>query len=159
MKPVLVAVAVVGLAAVAVPVVLGTRLFEPKVTPDPYRAGLEWDRAQQEAARPDCAISAGPCTANGLTLELTPRPVRAMADVVFTVAGPFPEGATGTIALGMPGMYMGENRVRLARLPDGRLQGHGVFVRCPSGGHTWSAAVAVAGVGAPRHATFTFDLE
>ena len=117
------------------------------------------------AARVDCAISAGPCTSGTgdatVILEIGPRPVRSMADLVFVVSGPAAatSGATGLVDLTMPGMYMGKNEVQLAPDGAGHLTGKGVMVRCPSGHLTWAAAITVRPAGgAPVRATFTFDL-
>jgi len=121
-------------------------------------------------AAPACDLAAGPCAravAGALvTLEIAPRPLRAMRDLELTVdarrgALPIPDGVVD-VALTMPGMYMGENRVRLAPLGGGRYRGRGVLVRCPSGRHTWSAEVTVAprepASAAPVRASFTFDV-
>lgn len=165
-------VAAVGVASVAATLWVGSRLFEEKVTPDPYQAGLRWDQEQRKARGSDCDLSAGPCqrllpgAEVRVTLEVTPRPVRAMADLTFTV-GAWREGLPlkeweAEIALTMPGMYMGENRVRLAPIGPGAFQGRGVIVRCPSGRRTWSAEVILRprqpATAAPLAATFTFDL-
>lgn len=165
MKTVILAAAVCGFGAVAAAIVIGNRVAEPKVVADPYEAGLRWDADQKAARQVDCALSRGPCTAGSgdaaLTLEVTPRPVRSMSDLVFTVSGPgaAAAGATGVVALTMPGMYMGKNEVQLASDGAGHLTGKGVIVRCPSGHLTWSAAVtARPATGAPVSATFTFDL-
>jgi len=162
----------VGLGSVAATLWVGSRLFEEKVTPDPYQAGLRWDEEQRKAAGPDCEISAGPCErlleAAGarVTLEITPRPVRAMSDLTFKVGarrGAFPVSDwEADVSLAMPGMYMGENRVRLARLGGGFYQGRGVIVACPSGRRTWAAEVTLRrpepATVAPLRATFTFDV-
>lgn len=172
MKAVVALVAAVGVASVAATLWVGGRLFEEKVTPDPYQAGLRWDEEQRKARGSDCDISAGRCErllpAAGarVTLEITPRPVRAMTDLTFTV-GAWRDGLPSKeweaeIALTMPGMYMGENRIRLAPLSPGAFQGRGVIVRCPSGRRTWSAEVILRrrepATTAPLAATFTFDL-
>jgi len=118
-----------------------------------------------QTARVDCAISAGPCAKGSgdaaLTLEITPRPVRSMTDLVFVVGGPAAAtaGAAGVIDLTMPGMFMGKNEVQLRPDGAGHLTGKGVMVRCPSGHLTWSAATTVKPAGgAPVTGTFTFDL-
>jgi hypothetical protein len=117
-------------------------------------------RAQGAQAGIDCAIQSGPCTkgfAGGtLALEITPRPVRAMHDLTFTVTfsglklahDPF-------IDLGMPGMIMGPNRVLLKRAGENTYRGTGVIVRCPSGRRTWKATVIVPDKGS---AEFVFDV-
>ena len=163
MKWVIALVAVIGLGTVVATLVVGSRVAEEKVTPDPYAAGLEWDAEQRRARTSDCAVSEGPCSQQSgthrLTLEVTPRPVRPMVDLEFAVAvEPRLAEATGEIALSMPGMYMGENRVPLVVGPDGRLHGKGVVVRCPSGRRTWSAGVTVRAPGTAVSAVFTFEL-
>ncbi len=164
MKVVIPIVVALGLGSVIVTILVGSRMAEPKVVADPYEAGLHWDADQARAAKPDCAVSAGPCTRSAaggatLTLEVSPRPVRAMTELAFAVSSSLPLAEPAELALTMPGMYMGDNRVRLALGPDGRLAGKGVIVRCPSGGRTWSAAVtARSAAGEVLAATFTFDL-
>jgi FixH len=169
-KALIALVAALALAATAATIWIGTRLFEEKVTPDPYETGLRFDEEQRRAARPDCAISAGACTrpagqeGTRITLEIAPRPVRAMADLELTVsvepASAAPGGSGARLDLSMPGMYMGENRLALAPIGGGRFRGRGVIVRCPSGGRTWSAEARVEppAKGAPLRATFTFDV-
>lgn len=171
MKALIAAVAALALGATAAAIFIGSRLFEEKVTPDPYESGLRYDEEQRRAARPDCAISAGPCVRPAgpsgvrLALEIAPRPVRAMADLEFTAsvvpASAAPAGSAARLELSMPGMYMGESRVALAPDGEGRFRGRGVVVRCPSGRRTWSAEVRVepgASGAAPLRAVFTFDV-
>jgi len=171
-------VAACALGAVTGAVFLGVRMKEPTVVADPYQAGLHYDEARHQHdaaaigshAAPACDLAAGPCAhaVDGavVTLEVAPRPLRTMRDLELTVdarRGALPiADRVVDVALTMPGMYMGENRVRLAPLGGGRYRGHGVLVRCPSGRHTWSAEVSVA----PREpatagrvrASFTFDV-
>jgi hypothetical protein len=82
--------------------------------------------------------------------------VKAMQELTFTVklsgAEPF---ADPYIDLGMPGMHMGPNRVHLKRTGNGRYEGNGIIVRCPSGRRTWQATVTVPGAGATE---FIFDV-
>jgi len=117
-------------------------------------------RAQGAQSAIDCAIQSGPCTkslADGtLTLDITPRPVRAMHDLTFTVTFSGVKPAHDPfIDLGMPGMIMGPNRVVLKRAGDNTYQGTGVIVRCPSGRRTWKATVSVPDKGS---AEFVFDV-
>jgi hypothetical protein len=117
-------------------------------------------RAQGAQSVIDCAIQSGPCTksfADGtLTLDITPRPVRAMHDLTFTVTFSGVKPASDlVIDLSMPGMPMGPNRVVLKRAGDNTYQGTGVIVRCPSGRRTWKATVAVPDKGS---AEFVFDV-
>lgn len=179
MKALLVVGAVGALAAmgaVAGAIYLGHRLAEPTVVPDPYEAGLHYDEARHAhdaaavgpRAPPRCDLSGGPCArrvgAATVTLEAAPRPLRAMADLEFTVTVA-PPGSAGTgpgrIALTMPGMHMGDNRVALAPAGEGRWRGRGVVVRCPSGGRSWAAEVELPAGGAgppPLRTTFTFEV-
>jgi hypothetical protein len=91
-----------------------------------------------------------------VSLDIEPKPVRAMQDLTFTVtlAGEKP-AAPPYIDLGMPGMNMGRNRVILQ--PAGELvyRGEGVIVRCPSGRRTWKAKVTVPEAGSVE---FVFDV-
>lgn len=99
---------------------------------------------------------AGPAGTQEVILEVEPRPVRAMADLRFTVRLPGYEGTSPPyIDLSMPGMRMPPNRVALAKDATGAFRGNGVIVRCRSGGRAWQAAVTVPGKGA---AVFSFDV-
>jgi len=109
--------------------------------------------AESKPEQIDCDVHAGPCSADlfgtKVSLNIDPKPVRAMQNLVFTVtfvgekvvADPY-------IDLGMPGMNMGKNRVLLK--PAGELvyRGAGFIVRCPSGRRTWKAKLTVPDVGA-----------
>jgi len=117
-------------------------------------------RAQGDPSAVDCAIQSGPCTkslADGtVTLDITPKPVRAMQDLIFTLAFSGLKPAHDPfIELGMPGMIMGSNRVVLKRAGDNTYRGTGVIVRCPSGRRTWKATVTVPDNGS---AEFVFDV-
>ena len=98
-----------------------------------------------------------------VTLDVTPRPLRAMSDLLFTVRVSPPEavaGGEGTVALEMSGMYMGDNRVRLAPAAGGSWQGKGVVVRCPSGRRGWTAQVTLPAPGQPDgRLVAAFELE
>jgi hypothetical protein len=171
MKWLIGAVALAVLVLTAATAVVGRRLFEEKVVKDPYQAGLRWDEERRRAAGPDCDLARGPCERAGagdlvVRLDVAPRPPRAMADLEFTVQarlGALPlRAAGGEIALAMPGMYMGDNRVALAPVGGGFFKGRGVVVRCPSGGRVWTAEVALRpqepAAAAPWRAAFTFEL-
>ena len=110
----------------------------------------------------NCDLHRGDCTreltGSRLTLAVTPRPVKAMHDLLFRVSfsGELPPGAQPPhIDLGMPGMKMGPNRVQLKSAGSAVYEGRGVIVRCPSGRRTWQATVTVPGVG---QADFIFDV-
>ena len=110
----------------------------------------------------NCDLHAGPCTQsfseNTVTLEVTPRPVKAMQDLSFrvTLNGTLPPNTKPPyIDLGMPGMNMGPNRVQLKSAGNATYEGRGVIVRCPSGRRTWQATVTIPDVG---QADFIFDV-
>ena len=100
-----------------------------------------------------CSQSSGDLT---VSLEITPRPVKAMQDLVFKVSI---EGAPQTqqphLDLGMPAMKMGPNQVALKPTGPGTYEGTGVIVRCPSGKRTWFANVVVPDAGEVK---FIFDV-
>lgn len=90
--------------------------------------------AERKPERVDCDVHAGPCNATlkdiQVTLDIKPKPVKAMEDLTFTVrfagekfvADPY-------IDLAMPGMNMGRNRVVLKLAGEALYQGRGVIVR------------------------------
>lgn len=111
-------------------------------------------------AKVNCDAHSGPCTQTigdvTVTLEITPRPVKALEDLLFQVSLSGDASATATrIELGMPAMKMGPNSVALEPTGPGKYEGRGVIVKCPSGRRTWYAIVTV-----PEHgeATFVFDV-
>ena len=108
----------------------------------------------------NCDIQNQPCvrqvSGGRITFDIRPKPVKAMEDLTFEVKV---EGAElsgpPVIDLGMPGMKMGPNQVKL-RLTDAVLyQGTGIIVRCPSGKTLWQALVHLPGIG---DAEFVFDV-
>ena len=110
----------------------------------------------------NCDLHAGPCTQsfseNAITLEVTPRPVKAMQDLAFKVTLKtklLPNAKPPHIDLGMPGMNMGPNRVLLKSSGNTTYEGRGVIVKCPSGRRTWRATVTIPDVG---QAVFIFDV-
>jgi hypothetical protein len=110
--------------------------------------------------RVDCDIHAGPCSAHlsgtKVSLEIDPKPVRALKDLTLTVTFVGEEPVTNPfIDLGMPGMNMGRNRVILKPVGESVYRGEGVIVRCPSGRRTWKATVTVPDVGVVE---FVFDV-
>ena len=106
-----------------------------------------------DAHKGGCSQSSGDLT---VSLEITPRPVKAMQDLVFKVSitGASP-AAPPHIDLGMPAMKMGPNQVALIPTGPGTYEGTGVIVRCPSGKRTWFANVIVPGSGEVK---FIFDV-
>ncbi|HYA31557.1 MAG TPA: FixH family protein [Thermodesulfovibrionales bacterium] len=116
---------------------------------------------QPELSSPDCETDKGPCSKTigrmTIIIDIAPKPVKAMAELAFTLTitgnpAPPPELI---LNLGMPGMYMGSNRVILRRGRDGTYMGEGIIPRCPSGKRLWSAAVNMPGSEKVR---FTFDV-
>lgn len=122
--------------------------------------GLRIPAAVAEDSLINCDAHKGACsqTIEDLTvsLEIAPRPVKAMQDLVFKVflsGNPPPQSPY--IDLGMPGMKMGPNRVELKHTDTGAYEGRGVIVRCPSGRRIWFAKVTIPGTG---HVKFIFDV-
>jgi len=110
----------------------------------------------------NCDLHQGACTQNlagsTITLTVTPRPVKAMQDLLFqmTFTGKLPPNARlPYIDLGMPGMNMGPNRVQLKSTGNATYEGSGVIVRCPSGRRTWQATVTIPDAGQTE---FIFDV-
>jgi hypothetical protein len=110
----------------------------------------------------NCDLHRGACTQNlsgsMVTLAVTPRPVKAMQDLLFqvTLTGKLPSNTKlPYIDLGMPGMNMGPNRVQLKSAGIAAYEGQGVIVRCPSGRRTWQATVTIPDVGQTE---FVFDV-
>jgi hypothetical protein len=106
-----------------------------------------------DAHKGTCSQSSGDLT---VSLDITPRPVKAMQDLVFkvSISGASP-AKMPHIDLGMPAMKMGPNQVELKPAGPGTYEGTGVIVRCPSGKRTWFANVIVPGAGEVK---FIFDV-
>jgi hypothetical protein len=109
----------------------------------------------------NCDIQKGPCVQMvgkyKVTLDITPRPVKAMQELTFKV---IVEGVTGPVKppyidLNMPAMDMGKNRVLLTHQGQGIFEGRGVIVRCRSGRRTWQAKTTFPDLGS---ACFIFDV-
>jgi hypothetical protein len=122
------------------------------------------------AARRDpaaCDVSRGACTAAAgdvaVTLDLAPRPLRPLRELEAAVSlsrGGVPlEGAEVSLALSMPGMYMGENETALRPAGGGRHAGRIVLVRCTTGRRDWAAeVVARLPGGGEARARFAFEV-
>ena len=107
-----------------------------------------------------CDVHKGPCsvTLSGaeVTLDINPKPVRAMQDLTFVVTLTEATAAANLqLDLGMPGMQMGRNRVILKPAGKSVFSGNGVIVRCPSGRRTWKANLMVPEKG---EVEFIFDV-
>ena len=105
----------------------------------------------------NCDLHTGTCTQKiedmEVMLEVEPRPVKAMTDLLFKVTlsgSAISLQSQPYIDLGMPGMNMGPNRVRLKSSAASVYEGKGVIVRCPSGRKIWQATVTVPEIGAAR---------
>jgi hypothetical protein len=123
---------------------------DPAIAGGPAKAGI------------NCDIQTGPCrqTVAGckVTLDILPRPVKAMQDLTFrvTVDGPVPGSRAPYIDLNMPAMDMGPNRVALVSKGRGVYEGRGVIVRCRSNIRTWQAGITFPDAG---RANFIFDVD
>ncbi|MBI5213880.1 MAG: hypothetical protein HY957_11025 [Nitrospirae bacterium] len=100
---------------------------------------------------PDCNIDAGPCTkkigAAEIILDITPRPVKVMKELSFTVTLRGKTVDRLSLDLGMPGMYMGKNMVVLEKTAVGTYKGKGVIPKCQSGRKLWRATVNMPNAG------------
>lgn len=100
----------------------------------------------------NCDIHHGTCTqklqGTDIILDISPKPVKAMTDLKFTITRTGKQGASEPfIDLGMPGMKMGPNRVLLKSNGKGVYSGTGIIVRCPSGKRIWKATVTFPDMG------------
>ncbi len=125
-------------------------------TPTPLpAAGQDENKINCDLHYDTCTKSLSGCT---VTLEVHPKPVKAMADLLFkvTLSGNLPADAHPSyIDLGMPGMNMGPNRVILKSVGTGSYEGRGIIVRCPSGRKIWRAIVTIPNIG---QAEFIFNV-
>ena len=108
----------------------------------------------------NCSAHKGACSQSLgnqiVLLEIEPRPVKAMQDLVFKVSiSGRPPSTPPYIDLGMPAMKMGPNRVLLKPTDSGHYEGRGVIVRCKSGRRTWFANVVFPDTGEVK---FIFDV-
>jgi len=124
--------------------------------------------ASAEAEGPDCDIQSGSCTketADGMRVEfdVQPKPVTSMSDLTFIVTvtreGSPVSDASVALNLSMPGMFMGNNQTVLKHAENGRYEGKGVIVRCPSGRRIWRADIAIARGGKNAAARFVFEVK
>ena len=117
--------------------------------------------AGKDHSQINCSIQDGPCIqeVNGhrVTLEVLPRPVKAMQDLIFkvTIDGDFTLSGPPHIDLNMPAMVMGRNRVTLKSNEKNIYEGSGVIVRCKSGHRIWRATLNLPGMG---KVDFIFDV-
>lgn len=104
-----------------------------------------------EEVKIDCDIHEGYCSKTvdniSVIFDCSPKPVKSMSEINFSVTlkekdKPV-QDASVDIYLTMPGMFMGENRILLVHKENGRYEGRGVIVRCPSGKRIWKADVII----------------
>lgn len=113
-------------------------------------------------ASQDCEINSGPCSRKiggaYVILDIVPKPVKAMKELTFTVTlKGTGEYKSLKLKLLMPGMFMGNNEVKLVSVGGGKYIGTGVIPKCHSGKKVWSAMVEVPGV-TPLETSFLFNV-
>ena len=100
----------------------------------------------------NCDIQHQPCiqqvSGTSVFFDIQPKPVKAMKDLIFEVKIKDMDLAEPpVIDLGMPGMEMGPNHVKMKMIAAGVYQGTGIIVRCPSGKTIWQANINLPGKG------------
>jgi hypothetical protein len=116
-----------------------------------------FDQGSTHASGPEAEgdIHHGPCSQmigdTEVSLEITPRPVKAMRALHFKVVirGRSPSQPP-FVDLDMPGMFMGPNVVRLKASSAGTYEGRGFIVKCVSRRRDWRATVCLPGIGKAR---------
>jgi nitrogen fixation protein FixH len=91
-----------------------------------------------------CAADSGDVR---MVLALSPHPPAPLKDldaaVQLTRGGASLAGAEVAVLVSMSGMFMGENRIPLRYVGEGRYAGRGALMRCTSGRRDWLAEVVV----------------
>lgn len=109
----------------------------------------------------DCRINDGACVrpfARGtVSLDITPRPVKAMRELSVVVRLDRQVSGRLRLDMTMPGMNMGINIFDLSRISEGIYTGSLVIPRCPGGQKLWRAAVVEVGGG--ELAAFHMEIE
>jgi len=87
-----------------------------------------------------CSVTVGQRT---VTLNIDPKPVRAMKELTFNVTVTPCDKLPDTLLLdlSMPGMQMGKNQVTLVKKSNCSYEGKGIIVRCMSGRTLWQATI------------------
>jgi len=115
-----------------------------------------------------CDVHNAPCfavtdTGIEVAFSISPKPVRIMEDLEFTVKlsrkGKPVTGAALVLDLSMPGMFMGNNQPKLREEPGGQYRGHGVIPRCVTGRKTWKAFIAAERSGIVEKVSFLFEVQ
>jgi len=126
---------------------------------DAFKCSTMAETARKQAET-ECNIHKTSCTQTlmgcAVTLDIEPKPVKAMTDLTFTVVLSGKRPLTNpTLDLEMPGMKMGPNQIDLKSVGSDTYEGKGIIVRCPSGRRTWKAIITIPDIGA---AEFIFDV-
>lgn len=114
----------------------------------------------RKQAETECDIQNTSCTKTlmgcAVTLDIKPKPVKAMKDLTFTIAFSGERPLTNPkLNLEMPGMRMGPNQIDLKSVGYDIYEGKGIIVRCPSGRRTWKAIITIPDMGT---VDFIFDV-
>ena len=120
----------------------------------------------QQDIETECMMNTGPCikTVDDLSVavDITPKPLKAMRSLLFRTTisnkGRPVTDASVLINLSMPGMFMGQNIIRLTHLNEGIYEGNGVIIRCPSGKKIWQASVAIDRAGRKSVVNYIFEV-
>ena len=126
---------------------------------DAFKCSTIAETAKKQAET-ECNIHKTSCTQTmmgcDVTLDIKPKPVKAMTDLTFTVVLSGKRPLTNpALDLEMPGMKMGQNQIDLKSVGPETYEGKGIIVRCPSGRRTWKAIITIPEVG---EAEFIFDV-
>ena len=121
----------------------------------------------EQNTEPDCMMDAGPCTKTidefTVAVDITPKPIMAMRRLRFRTTlsnkGTPITDASVSITLSMPGMFMGQNVIRLVPIHDGIYEGNGVIIRCPSGKKIWQALVNIRRAGRESAVSYLFEVQ
>lgn len=111
MRTLLIAIAGIGLAAVAATVIIGTMTFDGTVVSDPYTEGLQWDAKRNERSAAGWRISL-----------LSPKPRAGSTELRILVSdrdGRPLEGADVVLLLGRPETYRYDRIYHPARIRAG----------------------------------------
>lgn len=148
----------------------GTQVLERNVYVEPK--GVQGHDAAEPVSRAgsevDCVFDEGPCIKMiepdtiQVGLDIDPKPVQAMRELIFCVIlkkgeRPITDAAVG-LSLSMPGMFMGKNEPELHHKGEGLYEGKGVITRCASGRKVWKAEVRIEREGRTGSTGFFFKV-
>ncbi len=99
-----------------------------------------WRLLAQHQPAAGCDLASGPCTVawvgGTVEVDVSPRPLRAGHELVFTVRGLATGAELPILDFTMPGMDMGRHRATLSPCADGHA-GRMTLTICPQGGSRW----------------------